>query len=293
MKSREKILLTGASGAVGRQVLKQLVDSKLYDVMVFDRKTRASMRLFNRYKKKIKLIYGDISNVDDLKPATGGVSAVIHLAAIIPPLADNNPELAYRVNVKGTKNLIESLRKNSENPFFLYASSVSVYGDRVDNPMIRIGDPLNPSDGDEYARTKIQAEEIIRNSGLKWSIFRLSAIMGVNNHKVSGLMFHMPLSTPMEITTPGDTARAFVNALNAREHLKSKVFNLGGGKECRILYSDFLSRSFNLFGLGKLNFPKYAFARRNFHCGYYEDGDDLNDILDFRQDNIESYFQNT
>ncbi len=42
--------------------------------------------------------------------------------------------------------------------------------------------------------------------------------------------------------------------------------------------------------LGPLDFKENAFARKNFHCGNYEDGDLLNDILDFRRDSIEDYF---
>ena len=37
--------------------------------------------------------------------------------------------------------------------------------------------------------------------------------MGVNNYKMSGLMFYMPLETRMEIATPEDVGRAFVNGL--------------------------------------------------------------------------------
>src|SRR5690554_4705470 len=219
------------------------------------------------------------------------VDFIIHLAAIIPPLADEKPELAFQVNVEGTKNLISVLEEHAKNAFFLYASSVSVYGDRLENPMIKVGDPLQPSVGDEYAKTKILAENALQNSQLDWSIFRLSAIMGADNHKISGLMFHMPLATSMEITTPRDTPRAFVNAVGKREELSKQIFNLGGGEECRISYHDFLSRSFEIFGLGELDFPKNAFANHNFHCGYYADGDDLEEILQFRRDNIESYFK--
>ena len=53
--------------------------------------------------------------------------------------------------------------------------------------------------------------------------------MGVKNHKMTGLMFHMPLSTPMEICMPEDTARAFTNGIEKRDQLKNKVFNLAGG----------------------------------------------------------------
>jgi hypothetical protein len=110
---------------------------------------------------------------------------------------------------------------------------------------------------------KVKAEQIIKKSNLDWSIFRLSAIMG--NHKMTKLMFHQPLETSFEITTPEDAARAFVNALEAKPQLTNKIFNLGGGKACRTSYRDFSDRSFQVTGLGDLAFSGKAFAERNFH----------------------------
>ena len=52
-----------------------------------------------------------------------------------------------------------------------------------------------------------------------------------------------------------------------------------------------LSKSFELYGLGDLNFHKKAFATKNFHCGYYEDGYLLNDILHFRKNTLIDYFK--
>ena len=215
---------------------------------------------------------------------------VIHLAAIIPPLADEKPELSYQVNVLGTENLINLLELHSPNAFFLYSSSISVYGDRLHNPMITIQDTINPSEGDEYAKTKILAEKIIQNCKLDWSIFRLTAIMG--GHKISKLMFHQPLKTSLEIASPEDTARAFANAMDKQEQLSKKIFNLGGGENCRIIYDDFLSNSFKIFGLGKLDFLPKTFAEKNFHCGFYEDGYVLDNILNFRKDTLTNYFEN-
>lgn len=43
--------------------------------------------------------------------------------------------------------------------------------------------------------------------------------------------------------------------------------------------------------MGKLNFPKKAFADKNFHCGFYADGDDLEQIVHFRKDTLEDYFK--
>ena len=103
-------------------------------------------------------------------------------------------------------------------------------------------------------------------------------------------MFHMPLETIMEITTVRDTARAFVNSIGKEDQLSKTIFNLGGGESCRISYLGFMTRAFDCYGMGAVNFPKYAFAMQNYHCGSYVDGHVLEEIIHFRQDNIESYF---
>lgn len=288
-----RILLTGASGTVGKEVLKQLCETTdHFEITVFDKKTKYTISLFRKFQGKINTVFGDISEKNEISKVCENKDVVIHLAAIIPPLADKNPSLARAVNVTGTRNLIECIKEKSPGTFFIYSSSISVYGDRNKNPWIKTTDPLIPSDRDEYAKTKIEAENLVRNSGLQWSIFRLTAIMGINNHKPSQLMFHMPLESSMEIATPGDTGRAFINALKHLDKINGNIYNLSGGENCRITYRDFLSRSFEIFGLGKLNFRENTFAGRNFHCGYYKDGDILNDILDFRRETIDDYFEN-
>ena len=287
----KRILMTGASGTVGKEVLRQLYNSgEDLEVTVFDIRNRQSKLLFRKYRKKIRIAYGDISVKKDISEACKNKDVIIHLAAIIPPLADKNPQLAKEVNINGTRNLVEALEEWSPDAFLIYSSSISVYGDRMVNPWIKVTDMLIPSDRDEYARTKIEAEQIIRTSKINWTIFRLTAIMGIDNHKPSPLMFHMPLETKMEIATPEDTAKAFINALDNCNTLKGNIYNLSGGECCRIVYRDFLSRSFRIFGLGEPDFNINAFATRNFHCGYYEDGDILDDLLHFRSNSIDDYF---
>ena len=286
--TKKNILLTGASGTVGFEVLKQLVKKDVYNISIFDKSSKLSIEKLKPFEK-VNLIYGDITNLHDVEKIPNDIDVVIHLAAIIPPLADENPTLAQNVNTGGTNNLIQQLKKNSPNAFFMYSSSISVYGDRIENPYIKVGDALIPSEGDAYAKTKIASEKLVKESGLDWTIFRLAAIMG--NHKMSKLMFHQPLNTALEIATPRDTARAFVNGIEKQQELSNKIFNLGGGESCRLSYEHFLERSFAIFGLGKLNFPEHSFADKNFHCGYYADGDDLENIVHFRQDTMEDYFE--
>ncbi len=284
------ILLTGASGTVGREVLEMLSELPDLKVRAFDIDTKKTRKNLRSFESSVEVVYGDICNRDDVAEVSKDIDVAIQLAAIIPPLADEKPKLAYTVNTIGTKHLIDSLEQHSPEAFFLFSSSVSVYGDRLHNYEITVGDPLVASIGDEYAKTKIEAEKIIQSSKLSWSIFRLSAIQGIGNHQMSGLMFHMPLETKIEMTSPKDTARAFVNAIENAEILNRRIFKLGGGENFRITYEDFIRKNFKISGLGKLNFPDKAFAEKNFHCGYYADGDQLNEVLNFRSDTVDDYF---
>ncbi len=289
---KTKILITGGSGTVGRELIPLLLKDSTFQITCFDLKSPKNVRFYQSLGSQIQIKYGDIRQYDDVQKVVQHQNFVIHLAAIIPPLADQHPVLAHQVNVLGTGNIIKAIEKSAERPFLLYSSSVSVYGDRVKNPYISVQDTLCPSDRDEYGKTKVEVEKMIQQSKIDWTIFRLTAIMGYRNHKMGAIMFHMPLNTPIELCTPKDTALALRNALDHTTALKGNIYNLSGGEQCRIDYRSFIERSFQCYGLGKFNFPEEAFATRNFHCGYFTDGDQLEEILHFRRDTIESYFRN-
>ncbi len=290
---QQNVLLTGSSGTIGRAVLSQLLQTNKYKITCFLRPTQRNRRLFRKFRSTVKVVFGDISKYADVEKLTDRFDIAIHLAAVIPPLADINPESTRGVNTEGTAHLIQVLEMTSPNVFFMFSSSIAVYGDRLTNPIITVSDSIPILQNHVYADSKINAERFIQNCKLKWTIFRLTAIMGANNHKISKLMFHMPLATKIEIATPGDAARAFVNGIDKKEKLVGKLFNLGGGENCRTTYYKFLERTFTIVGLGSVNFHQMAFAEKNFHCGYLADGDILEDIVQFRSESLEDFYQMT
>jgi len=223
------------------------------------------------------------------------VDAVCHLAAIIPPAADLKPELAHAINVGGTQALIEAVRamaskENRPPARIVYASSIAAYGDRLRTPWIKTSDPLEPSEGDEYGKSKLEAEGFLRASGLPFVVLRLTYIVWRKKLARDPLMFHMPLETGIEICHTEDTGRAFAAAAVLPEAL-GKTLNIGGGESCRTTYRGYLDRMLRIFGLGGIGFmPEKAFAASGFHCGWYADSDEAEKLLGFRKKGLEDYY---
>lgn len=282
-----KVLLTGAGGSIGYETLRQIVNTN-HDVTVLDLDNRKNRRRFKKFEDKIKVIYGSVNDEELISKIVPQQDAIIHLAAIIPPLADKRPDLTLTVNFYGTQTIIKTIMKLDKKPFLIFSSSVSVYGDRLKNYWIKVGDALNPSEGDYYAKTKIATEEMIISSNVPYVIFRLTGIMG--HPATDPLMFHMPLDTKLEIASVEDTAYAFIKALEHTEELNGKIFNLSGGKRCRTTYREFIATMFKIYGINVSYLKDVSFAEHNFHCGYFKDADKLNDILSFQQDTLESYY---
>ncbi|MEA1875428.1 MAG: NAD(P)-dependent oxidoreductase [Bacteroidota bacterium] len=288
MSKKISILVTGACGSIGYEIIKIAAGSNSVKTRTFDLVTSKNKAKLKKHPE-LEVMYGDLRDPFKVWLACQGIDYVIHLGALIPPAADNNPDLARQINVEGTRNIINALNQGNRNARILYASSISIYGDRVKTPWIKKSDPLNPSEGDYYAQTKIESERLIRESGLDYSIFRVSAVMG-SQTKLNPLFFHMPLGTSLEIITAHDAGNAFLKAINNFNPIRNQIFNLSGGTECRITYKGFLDKVFSIQGLKNLNLPSKAFASKNFHCGYYEDGDELEELLHFRSENLTDYF---
>lgn len=283
----KKILITGAAGSVGLATLKKLLLIPNLEITATDLPNKKTIHRLKPFKDNVKINYGSINDKDFIDKLVKDQDIIIHLAAIIPPLADKKPELTREVNYFGTKNIVDAIKKYQRG-FLIYSSSVSVYGDRIKNPWISVDDPLKPSEGDYYAYVKIETENMIRESHIPYTIFRLTGIM---DHPVlDPLMFHMPLDTKIEIASVNDAGRAFANATLYTDKLNKKTFNLGGGEKCRTTYKDFITNMFKIYGIKVKYLKEYAFAEKNFHCGFFTDSYKLNNILNFQEDTLDSYY---
>lgn len=282
-----KILLTGAFGIVGMRVLDYLM-KKNYKIRIFEIKNFQNWMKSFEYRKDAEIFWGDIRNKEDINKAMKDIDIVIHLAAIIPPLADKNPDLARSVNVEGTINLIDIMENQPHKPKLIYTSSIAVYGDRRENPYIKKTDKPNPHPDDHYAKQKLQCEQEIKKSNLEWVIFRLTYIVSPEKIKMDPIMFDMPLDTSIEICSAKDAGLALANAIRC-DKVWEKILHIAGGERCRTSYKEYLKRMFKIFGLGFEDFPEEAFAKKDFHCGFL-DTSESKELLQYQNHTLEDYY---
>lgn len=103
---------------------------------------------------------------------------VFHLGALISTLAEKNPQLAYRVNVDGTYNVLELCRLLGVKTL-VYASTVAVFGRAVSSP---VGDDAPQLPSTMYGATKVACEQFgayyQRKYGLDFRALRIPTVTG-------------------------------------------------------------------------------------------------------------------
>ena len=300
--AKKKVLLTGASGSMGGEALKELLRRRdKYDIVILLRPTKQEKRDFRQYENQdgFRVVWGDLQNPDDVLEAVNGVDHVLHPAAFIAPAADYNPSLANKINLGGTENIIAAIKKqpnNGDNVRFVYVGTVAAYGDRLPPiHMVRVGDPLKPSVGDFYATTKVAAERAVIESGLNHWVSMRQTYIAIPNalSLLDPILFHQPVNTHIELITKEDAGYGLVQTLEAPDEFYGRVYNMGGGPSCRVVYKDYLERMMRIFGLGDYRkiMPLNWFALRNFHCCWYDDSWVLNEYLGHWRHSLEDHYR--
>jgi len=147
-----KVLVTGGCGFIGSHVVDKLLE-KGYEVTVLHRPTCKSKNL-RHVKGRIEEVFCDVQDFNNVKKVVKNVDSVIHLAALINvDQSIQHPMPFWDVNVKGTLNILESIRK--ENKKLIFMSTCEIYGN-VPEGKATEDHPTNPRS--PYAVSKFCAE---------------------------------------------------------------------------------------------------------------------------------------
>jgi nucleoside-diphosphate-sugar epimerase len=126
-----RIVITGGCGFLGRRLALRLLQEgggrgTIDELVLFD---NAPSALPLPDDRRVRLVTGDIADRATVGTLIGpGIDAVFHLAAIVSGQAEADPDLGYRVNLDGTRAVLDACRALGTAPRVIFASSLAVYG---------------------------------------------------------------------------------------------------------------------------------------------------------------------
>ena len=265
-------LITGGAGFVGTNLAARLL-SEGKRVMIYDSLFREGVEqnlqwLQEEYGENLIIQIADINEKIILERSVRNADEVYHFSSQVAVTTSLvNPLLDFKVNLEGTFNLLEAIRKTDHQPPLLFTSTNKVYGDLEDIIMEMNDSRYYPADKDirkkgvsenrpldfhsPYGCSKGAADQYIldysRSYGLKTTVFRMSCIYGPHQFGTEdqGWVAHFLISAledkPITIYGNGKQVRdilfvedlvdAFVLARKNIDKISGEVFNIGGGAE--------------------------------------------------------------
>ncbi len=245
--SKDTFLLTGAHGCIGAWIVKRLLEAHT-NVVIFDQSSdpRRLRQIMNEGEiAKVHLITGDIASSDSLAPIIEkfSITKVIHLAGLQVPICRANPHLGALVNVVGTINVFEAVRKSAgQINKVIYASSAAVFGSTQDGrPMTEHDEPQPESHYGVFKRCNEGNARVyyldhgISSIGLRpLTVYGVGRDFGITSDPTKAMKaavverpFHIRFGGQTDFQYVSDTADAFIRA--SMSNLEgAHIFNLHG-----------------------------------------------------------------
>lgn len=239
-----RILVTGGSGYIGREVTKALLARGDF-VIIFDANLPSTFRKLIESSKQAVFAEGDVTDLAGLVAACQSQrpDAVIHCAAIVGVLSSlGSPSNVFRVNVQGSINVFEAMRLSGIKRV-AHMSTEEVYGDFT-APIASEDHPAEPRM--PYGITKLTVEHLGRTyrelHGLDPINLRTSWVYGVGlprprvpttflDAALEGRSYHLDHGgdAAIDFTYMTDVVQGILCALDTREH-SYDVYNLASGQ---------------------------------------------------------------
>jgi dihydroflavonol-4-reductase len=173
-------LVTGGTGFIGSHLVGALLESGWQVRCV----VRPSSNLRWLDGLSIQPVTADLTQPanESLRKSLEGVSAVFHLAGVTSSALE---EGYLRVNAGGTRVMLDAVREEAPEAHFLFCSSIAAAGPVTGKNTINETDPPNPVS--EYGKSKLEAERIVEDSGLSYSIVRPPPVYGPRDSGIFSL----------------------------------------------------------------------------------------------------------
>lgn len=213
---KQKIILPGAAGLVGQNLVAHLKRRGYSNLVVLD-KHRTNLEVLRRFHPDIVIEYADLAESGDWQRHFEGADAVVMLQAQI---GDPKPEPFIRNNITSTERVLEAI-KRYQVPYTVHISS-SVVESVAD---------------DHYTNTKKEQERIVLESGIDCVVLRPTLMFGWFDRKHLGWLSRFMQKVPVfpipgdgrymrQPLYVGDFCNIIISCLENR--IKDQIFNISG-----------------------------------------------------------------
>jgi nucleoside-diphosphate-sugar epimerase len=183
MATSSHILITGGAGYIGSLLTGTLLYSGHRVTVIDDLLFGGDSLMGYLTHPQFRFVKANVCEEKTLPPLFEGVDYVVHLAAIVgfPACQQVGPQVAWRYNLEGTKNVFHSAEAQGVKRMVL-SSTYSNYGIAEDGKPVTEESPLNPQS--LYAETKIAAEQFLLGAGKSSRcapvLFRFATLFGLS-----------------------------------------------------------------------------------------------------------------
>lgn len=228
------IFIAGGTGFIGQNLLREL------------KKEGSSVRCLARTEEKAEVcrergfeaVTGDITERESLKGVLEGIETVVHLVGII----EEQGKITFeKVHVEGTRNLVDEAKKAGVKYLFFQSA---------------LGASLNSDSA--YQRTKAEAEEIVKDSGIPYIIFRPSLVIGERDGFTERLKDLVKIGPFVPIPGTGearfqpiyvgDWIRCFLRIIGRQEAI-GRTYEFGGPEH--LTYNELVLQLMDVIGIRK------------------------------------------
>lgn len=173
-----KVLVTGATGFLGKYILEELA-TQGYEVTAFGRNASIGERLTN---DKIRFIQGDFTEPRGIMAAAEGMDAIVHAGALSTVWGKWSD--FYQTNVVGTENVLAACEDNQVKRL-VFISSPSIYAAAKDQLQVKETEAPEKNELNFYIKSKLLAEEKIREKATVDSvILRPRGLFGIGDTSI-------------------------------------------------------------------------------------------------------------
>ena len=265
------VVILGGAGFIGSNLAHHLLSTTEAKVHIFDNLSRPGVRCnLDSLQRaagnsgRLQITIGDIRDAGMVERVLRHATEVYHFAAQVAVTTSvSDPRLDFEVNLMGTFNVLEAIRKHGKRPFLLYTSTNKVYGEMAPHKVVmrdtrweyETGGGINESEPldfhSPYGCSKGAADQYVRDYsriyGIPTVVFRMSCIAGARQFGtedqgwVAHFLYSALSGTPIVIYGDGRQVRdvlcvddlvcAMEAARERSEVTAGQIYNVGGGRQ--------------------------------------------------------------